>query len=580
MSFKHRMSDERGVALMIVLLVALAVSAIALGAAMMSTNVKTINLYSDRLGKLEAGAEGGVERARSSINGDKTLYPDSSFVVLEDHVSVTDAAGNVIPNIERTTYVGPTGVTSGQYGVFGSIVSVVEDNTGNKVIRRGEIFQESFAKFAYFTDNEGGNIYFGGGDVLWGPVHTNDQIKIHSTGATFQSTVTTAKDVYQPYYGTFMQGYTEYAPVIPMPTTADLNKLKVQAQAGQTAILGNTQGNEGQATTRIEFIAVDINGDGDVTDENEGFMRVYQSSDYAWVVGDVSTSGSYLQNSETCGDHHGNTFVAAKDHPFGSQTATQALTTGNVPRCFLGGSDSLWGGFQANDAHGAWLPWPGTVDAAVAAARPADAAYLWPINRRFNPSFKGVVHVTGKVALSGVLRGQVTIAATDNIILADDLKYATDPGAGTCADMLGMFSGKDVIVADNGVNAPNVPANGYDYKTYDDTKDEFFHGVVLALSNFTVQNYNKGSTNDEFCQTSQAGRGCLYLTGGIIQDTRGAVGLTNGSGYIKRYAYDQCAAASPPPYFPTTGHFTKGRYFEVDPVGFDVAEYYKMLTPK
>ncbi len=35
----------------------------------------------------------------------------------------------------------------------------------------------------------------------------------------------------------------------------------------------------------------------------------------------------------------------------------------------------------------------------------------------------------------------------------------------------------------------------------------------------------------------------------------------------------------PAPYFPTTGHFARGHYYEVDPVGFDVAQYYQMLTP-
>ena len=79
-------------------------------------------------------------------------------------------------------------------------------------------------------------------------------------------------------------------------------------------------------------------------------------------------------------------------------------------------------------------------------------------------------------------------------------------------------------------------------------------------------------------QSSNAGRGCLYLTGGLIQNTRGAVGLTDGHGYVKRYQYDACGMTSPPPYFPTTGHYSKGHYFEVDPTNFNVANYFNMLT--
>jgi hypothetical protein len=187
--------------------------------------------------------------------------------------------------------------------------------------------------------------------------------------------------------------------------------------------------------------------------------------------------------------------------------------------------------------------------------------------------------VDGKVAVSGQVRGKLTMAATDNIIIADDIKYVNDPGAGTCLDILGLFSGTDVVVADNSINAPVQPTGSGSYYTYDETRDEYIHGVVLALDNFTVENYNSGSSSDEPCGTTAWGRGCLYLSGGIIQVSRGAVGTTGGTGYLKRYSYDQCAAGNPPPYFPTTGHFNRGRYYEVDPTNFSVSKYYDLLTP-
>ena len=57
------------------------------------------------------------------------------------------------------------------------------------------------------------------------------------------------------------------------------------------------------------------------------------------------------------------------------------------------------------------------------------------------------------------------------------------------------------------------------------------------------------------------------------------MGTTGGTGYVKRYAYDECSFQTPPPYFPTTGRFKRNRYYELDPVGFNVATFFRSLTP-
>lgn len=586
---------EEGIALITTLLVVLVAGALVMGAATLSSNHLLVDKYWSRQSNLEAFADAGLEEGRALLNGDKSYYPDSGYAALETGVQVKDGDGNVVPGIQRWTYVGPTGITSGQYGVFGSVVSVVRDDGGGVAIRRQQIFQESFAKFAYFTDNEGGNIYFASNDHIWGPLHTNDQIKIHSTRANFHDEVTTAKDVYQPHYGTFDKGYSEYSPVIPMPETADLLKLKSQAQSGNTSFTGDTNGDDGEATTRIEFVSVDLNGDGDTTDDDEGFIRVYQSSDFNWVsakapVVSVCTWWAWgscynwatqpdLESSEQCGDYHSGTFVSAADHDpgvHGHDAATALKSSSRV--CYLGGDDRIWGSFVANDGKGQWLQYPGTVSSKVRAVRPDDADYLFPINRPLNPDFKGVIYVEGKVLLSGKIRGRVTVAATDNIIFGDDITYTTDPGAGTCADMAGYFAGEKVVMSNNLLNAPSR-VDGSTYYTFDESTGEFFHGVVLALDVFTAEEYTDGSTSAQYCQGTRAGRGCIYLTGGIIQDTRGAVGLTDGHGYVKRYSYDKCAATQPPPYFPTTGVFVEGQYYQVDPAGFSIDEYFALIAP-
>ena len=73
-----------------------------------------------------------------------------------------------------------------------------------------------------------------------------------------------------------------------------------------------------------------------------------------------------------------------------------------------------------------------------------------------------------------------------------------------------------------------------------------------------------------------------HITGGLIQNNRGAVGLTDGHGYVKRYSYDRCAIVNPPPYFPTTGRFLDNRYYELDPnrvKASTIRQYYQTLTP-
>ena len=607
MVWSHMRKNEHGAALVVVLLILVGVAAMVAAAAVIGANTGAINKYHSRMTVLEAAADAGIDEVRSAVNADKTIYPDTGYVTRESGAAVYAADGTVIPNVRRWLYLGPSGVTSGQYGMFGSVVAVVEDAQGNRIVHRGDIYQESFAKYAYFTTDESG-IMFAAGDQLFGPVHSNDVITLSSGSPkpTFWGPVSTAQTISNRSNGVFKQGYTERAAPIPMPSTADLAKLQTQAAIGNTAIVGDLLGVVGEATTRIEFVALDLNADGDSTDADEGFMKVYRApgANAWWVVahtfGYAGTGvNNGVRNSPNCGHtvtagtaNHGAFFYTFANHsslwPAGTDSKTNAPTlvgAGVQRRCFLGGSDILNadaanpdGRFVANDGRGAWQLWPGVVSPLLV-GRP-DAAYLWPINREINPNFKGVIHVSGKVAISGRLRGTVTVAATADIIIADDITYMTNPGAPgrNCRDMLGLFSATDVVVADNWINDPIPPLQGLANVTWDESKDEFIHAVVLALDNFTVENYNTGPTNSEKCESTNWGRGCLYLTGGIIQRTRGAVGTTGGTGNLKRYSYDLCGMESPPPYFPTTGRFARGHFYEVEPTGFAIADYWELLV--
>ncbi len=427
--------NERGIALVTVLLVTMVVLTLMSTAAVLGGNTSLVTRYRQRETLLTTVADAGIEEARSAVNGTRTLMPDTGYKTFETKAVVYDALGNPIPNVTRTTYIGPTGITSGQYGVFASVVTVAKDVFGNTVVRRGEIDQESFAKYAYFTNTEG-LIYFANNDQIYGPVHSNDVINIVASGATFYGPVSTAKTISGRQYGIYKQGYTENGANVPFPTTAELNKLKTQATPGNMLIASTSTGVLGRATVRIEFVALDLNGDGNTTGDNEGFIRVYQSDSAGWVVADApSNYGQFgLRNSQNCGDFHGGVFKSAQSHFDGTggtnDTWSGALNNA-TKRCYLGGADSLWGSFKPTDAHGQWLKWPGPVSPLVG-FRP-DGQYLWPISRALNPSFKGVIYVNGDVAVSGKLRGHVTLAARPTTITTRTRRPRTSSCTGSCS---------------------------------------------------------------------------------------------------------------------------------------------------
>jgi hypothetical protein len=292
-------------------------------------------------------------------------------------------------------------------------------------------------------------------------------------------------------------------------------------------------------------------------------------------------------------------------HTHGAATLTTILQ-GTGARCFLGGDPHLVavgrtttlgytnaqihkGGedttFTPTDQYGAWQRYTATPIGAITTRRGWDAGYLYPLYRGFNTATKGVIYVGGTVGVSGTVRGLITLYSPNTIVILDDVRYANDPAKGVCLDILGTISGDNTTVADNSLNSPQpIRVSGsLLYRSLDDTPDLYLHDVVMALgTSFQVENYSTGPSNALSCQSTADGRGCLYLTGGLIQNNRGPVGLVSGEGYIKRYSYDRCAIVNPPPYFPTTGRFQDNRYYELDPVrvnSTNIRALYQSLTP-
>ena len=618
---------RRGSALLTVLLITLAISALAASSIYLSGNATLMASSYDREREFKYASEAALAIGKSRLNYDPLALPDTLYSTLLSEGSILGADSVALPGVKVNLYIGPSGSTSGQFGRFASVVAEARDGSGARFVRRLELAQESFAKYAYWSNSETNNgdvIYFANGDNLWGPVWSNDVIHISSSGgATFHDEVGTAKTIDGVSNGTFVKGYATNQRKIVLPNNSKLSKLAGYATAGNFNFTAPTSGAASGVRVRLEFVATDLGTSGsDSTGVDEGFVKIYiaDSGESDWLRADWTSSASSATN---CGASyrtssggpkkffpvaiHNNSWVKTLLQA-GGMTSSQANDTINASlntilskgtaRCYLGGDPHLVAvernsssftnsqkqkagedtTFTANGDRGHWVKYPGTVDSRLKTRRPLDADYLFPIYRGLNPGTKGVIYVNGTVGLSGVLRGRITVYATGTIVLLDDMRYATDPSTGRCADILGVLAGADITVADNSILGPQS-VNG-NYRNFDDTKDVFIHGVLMALNtSFQVENYSSGPLDANDCEGNDNGRGCLYLNGGVIQDSRGPVGTTNGYGYTKRYSYDRCALTKPPPYFPTTGRFIDNRYYEIDPVRFNVNSLFARLVP-
>ncbi len=580
MVFPRLIDNQRGVALITVVLVALAVSSVAVAASMMTMSGTLVRKFSERASMADHAALSGVEVGLSALLADGTLYPTTGYTTMpgEDSVAVLDAMGNPIPGVWRSVYIGPSADPS-----RGSIVSEVWVRGGVRAVRRMEVRASSFASYGYFVDDDN-NIGFSRYDDIFGPVHFNDPIPIWSVGAsdsaTFWGEVTTHGSIINAGNGSFRKGYTEGVGLVPFPTTSDLVGLETVAINGGLRFSSSVPG-PNSAPMRLEFIAVDMDGNPATTDDVEGFVRVYTTSEDRPYVIARAQGGSPL-TTPNCGQwNSGLGQFQTYYHGELSLAAAEAAVDSNNYRCYLGGdvtlSDST---FSALAGPGFWVPWSGAAVPGLSAVRPADYQYLHPYTSAVNSNSAGVIWVEGDVAVSGVVAGRVTVVAADDIIIADDLVQYTDPGENACADdIIGLIAFDDAVIADNTLNTPQRYIGGSSYHTMDDTKDEYIHAVVMALSEFRAHNASSGPDETdnsglgaEPCEGTPVGRGCLYLTGGVLQSHRGQTG--NGTGYLFRHSYNQCVLQGGPPQFPSSGSFSKQRIAEMDGANFDPVTWF------
>jgi hypothetical protein len=296
-----------------VLVFVIAMAALAMSSIFMASNSNLLAKSYDKERDLKFAAEAALAMGKSRVNADPSilvLRANQLDTTIMFQQAIVGADNKPIPDIKVSVYVGPTGSMSGQAGRFSSIVAEARDSRGNGFIRRLELTQESFAKFAYWSNDESNGstiIYFNNNDELWGPVWSNDEINIGSGRAIFHDEVGTAKTVQGASYGTFIKGKLEKQKKIDLPSTTTLSKLATIASSSGWNIDAQRSAstNEASVLDRIEFLAVNLNlptGSPDSTDSNEGFFRVFSATSDKVLRGDWT--GTTLSSAKMCGDFH------------------------------------------------------------------------------------------------------------------------------------------------------------------------------------------------------------------------------------------------------------------------------------
>ncbi len=316
---------RRGSALLLVLIFMLGFAALAMSAVYLrSSGVIVTKLY-ERERDYRYAAEAALQQAKSRVNKDTTwraTIPESSYVQLDAGRTLLDAQGTAIPRVLVNTYVGYTGDTVGRFGNFVTVLSSAYDAGGTRHVRRLDLAAESFSRYAMFTNSWPSGLAYGNGEFIRGRAHSNGNwVSLGSPGPTYFDTVSASGTVSgtATYSGiTPVSG----ASVIPFPTVTKLAALAGYATTGNlnfapvsggftkatyngTDVSGTTNGQATRAT-RVEFVTVDVAGDGQLGEE-DGMLRVFdlaQGIDTARIRADlpgnpVAINNIVLQNQ--CG---------------------------------------------------------------------------------------------------------------------------------------------------------------------------------------------------------------------------------------------------------------------------------------
>ncbi len=162
-----------------------------------------------------------------------------------------------------------------------------------------------------------------------------------------------------------------------------------------------------------------------------------------------------------------------------------------------------------------------------------------------------IIYVDGAVDVEGIVAGQVTIYASEDIGLRDDVRYLGSDSMGSfnsdsVTAILGLVSQKNMIIRNTTANGRG---NGHGVARDDLNRHSIaINGSLIALNgSFTFDDQNEDW--DPYQGPTPDFRGRIYLKGGIAQKRRGFIHRSNhgDTGYDKSYRYDSRLRTMAPP---------------------------------
>jgi hypothetical protein len=385
------------------------------------------------------------------------------------------------------------------------------------------------------------DINFISGDVINGPLHTNDAFRVIGT-PRFKGTTTTSNPRCRaseagppPVANCYVNGGSAgpvfergiaYRAEIELPTT--IGDLRKYVTPGQTP----TPGCLYTGPTRIKFLTPSSSS---AVQQMRVWSKGTTSADLVAGCGTAGTASGRLGHPDgQVVNVPPNNLIFVQDVPSSRSTpTTNSCKTTNT-------SSNIGDGLPLASTSGTYPDYDLNLNFAES-------------NCRY-----------GTLYVEGTLKGRLTMATDNNIIVTGNLLYY---GGRTGTDSLGLIAKNSVRVY-HPVKCTRKNSDG-DCDTWanltgtNGSKSNIeINAAILTLQHsFSVQMYYKG-----------APLGSLKLFGSFAQRFRGPVGTNSGSGtiatgYLKDYTYDTRLRYAPPPYFldPVRSGWGQKTFGEVTP---------------